>query len=64
MHFLFCITSWLPYIALCYINLRFFLPLEQLRMALLVCRLAASQRREAAHWQLEDPYCHLAVLTP
>ena len=29
-----CITSWLPYITLCYIDSRFFLPLEQPRMAL------------------------------
>ena len=30
-----CIMSWLPYITLCYIDLRFFLPLEQPRTALL-----------------------------
>ena len=35
MHSLYCITSWLPYITLCYIDLRFFLPLEQSRTALL-----------------------------
>ena len=41
MHSLSCITSWLPYITLCYIDSRFFLPLEQSRTALLGCRLAA-----------------------
>ena len=51
MHSLFCITSWLPYITLCYIDSRFFLPLEQSRTALLGCRLAASRLREAARWQ-------------
>ena len=30
-----CITSWLPYITLCYISLGFFLPLEQPSTALL-----------------------------
>ena len=30
-----CITSWLPYITLCYINLGFFLPLKQPPTALL-----------------------------
>ena len=39
MHSLSCITSWLPYIILCYIDSRFFLPLEQSRTALLGCRL-------------------------
>ena len=34
MHSLSCITSWLPYITLCYIDSRFFLPLEQSRTAL------------------------------
>ena len=29
MHSLFCITSWLPYITLRYIDSSFFLPLEQ-----------------------------------
>ena len=48
MHSLSCITSWLPYITLCYINSRFFLSLEQSRTALLA---ASSQPREAAHWQ-------------
>ena len=52
MHSLFCITSWLPYITLCYIDSRLFLPLEQSRTALLGCRLAASRLREAARWQL------------
>ena len=52
MHSLSCITSWLPYITLCYIDSRFFLPLEQSRTALLGCRLAASGLREAARWQL------------
>ena len=52
MHSLFCITSWLPYITLCYIDSRFFLPLGQSRMALLGFRLAASRLREAARWQL------------
>ena len=50
MHSLSCITSWLPsIITLCYIDLRFFLPSEQSRMALLA---ASSQPCEAAHWQL------------
>ena len=31
MHSLSCITSWLHHITLCYIDSRFFLPLEQLR---------------------------------
>ena len=53
MHSLFCIMSWLPYINLCYIDSRFFLPLEQSRTALLGCRLAASRLREAARWQLK-----------
>ena len=52
MHSLFCITSSLPYITLCYIDSRFFLPLEQSRMALLGLCLAASRLREAARWQL------------
>ena len=43
MHSLSYITSWLPYISLCYIDSRFFLPLEQSHTALLGCRLAASQ---------------------
>ena len=51
MHFLSCITSWLPNITLCYIDSRFFLPLEQSRAALLGCRLPASRLREAARWQ-------------
>ena len=34
MHSLFCITLWLPYITLCSIDLRFFLPLEQSRTAI------------------------------
>ena len=45
--------SWLPYINLCYIDSRFFLPLKQSRTALLGCRLAASRLREAARWQLK-----------
>ena len=52
MHSLFRITLWLPYITLCYIDSRFFLPLEQSRTVLLGCRLAASNLREAARWQL------------
>ena len=52
MHSLSCIRSWFPYITLCYIDSRFFLPLEQLRTALLGCRPAASRLREAARWQL------------
>ena len=52
MHSLSCITSWLPYITLCYIDSRFFLPLEQSRTALFGCRLAVSELRKAAHWQL------------
>ena len=55
MHFLSRITSWLPYITLCYIDSRFFLPLEQSRTALLGSRLAASRLREAARWQLILP---------
>ena len=52
MHSLFRITLWLPYITLCCIDSRFFLPLEQSRTVLLGCRLAASVLREAARWQL------------
>ena len=52
MHSLSYITSWLPYISLCYIDSRFFLPLEQSHTALLGCRLAASRLPEAARWQL------------
>ena len=48
MHSLSCIMSWLPSITLCYIDLRFFLPLEQSRTALLAASL---QPREAARWQ-------------
>ena len=44
---------------LCYIDSRFFLPLEQSRTALLGCRLAALRRREAAGWQLEGGSCNL-----
>ena len=52
MHSLFCITSWLPYITLCYKDSRFFLPLEQSRTGLLGFRLAVSHLCEAARWQL------------
>ena len=53
MHSLSCITSWLPYITLCLIHrFEIFLPLEQSRMALSGCRLAASRLREAVRWQL------------
>ena len=52
MHSLSRHTSWLPYITLCYIDSRFFLPLEQSHTALLGCRLAASCLRKTAHWQL------------
>ena len=52
MHSLSCITSWLPYITLRYIDARFFLALKQSRTALLVCRLAASRLRETARLQL------------
>ena len=48
MHSLSCIMSWLPYITLCYIDSRFFLPLEQSRTALLA---ASRQPRKVAHWQ-------------
>ena len=51
MHSLFCVKSWLPYITLCYIDSRFFLPPEQSLTALLGCRLAASRLHEAARWQ-------------
>ena len=51
MHSLSCITSWLPYITLCYIDSRFFLPLEQSCTALLGFHLAALRLREAARWQ-------------
>ena len=51
MHSLSCITLWLPYINLCYIDSRFFLLLEQSRTALLGCLLTASHLHEAAHWQ-------------
>ena len=50
MYSLSCITAWLPYITLCYIDSRFFLPLEQSRTALLSYHLAASRPREAARW--------------
>ena len=43
IHSLSCITSWLPYVTLCYIVSRCFLPLEQSRTALLGCRLATSR---------------------
>ena len=43
-----CITSWLPYITLRYIDSRFFLLLEQSHTALLA---SALQPHEAAHWQ-------------
>ena len=46
------LPPWLPYITLCYIDSRFFLPLEQSRTALLGWSLAASGLREAARWQL------------
>ena len=52
MHSLFRITLWLPYITLCCIDSRFFLPLEQSRTVLLGCHLAASVLREAARGQL------------
>ena len=42
----------MPYITPCYIDLRFFLPQEQLHTALLGCRPAALHLREAARWQL------------
>ena len=42
----------LPYITKCYIDSRFFLPLEQSRLGTLGCPLAASRLREAARWQL------------
>ena len=51
MYSLSCITAWLPYITLCYIDSRFFLPLEQSRTALLGYRLAATRLRESARWQ-------------
>ena len=51
MHSLSCITSWLSYITLCYIDSRFFLPLEQSHTALLGCQLAASRPRKAAPWR-------------
>ena len=47
MHSLSCMTSWLPYITLCYIDPRFFLPLEQWRRI----AIAASRLREAARSQ-------------
>ena len=54
IHSLSCITSWLPYITLCYIDSRFFLPLEQSRTALLGFHLAA------ARWQLTNR-CHVVM---
>ena len=42
----------LPYITKCYIDSRFFLPLEQSRLGPLGCRLEGSPLREAARWQL------------
>ena len=47
-----CSALRLPYITLCCIDSRFFLPLEQSRTVLLGCHLAASVLREAARWQL------------
>ena len=51
MHSLSCITSWLPYITLHYLDSRFFLPLEQSCTALLGCRLTPLYLLEAARWQ-------------
>ena len=51
MHSLSCMTSWLPYITLCYIDSRFFLPLQQRRRI----AIAASRLREAVRWQLHWP---------
>ena len=45
MHSPSCITPWLPYITLCYIDSRFFLPLEQSCTALLAFSLAITQNR-------------------
>ena len=59
-----CITSWLPYITLCYIDSRFFLPLEQSRTALLGCRLAASRLREPARWQWTFHTLYIYLCTP
>ena len=71
MHSLSCITSWLPYITLCYIDSRFFLPLEQSRTALLGCRLASSRGcllaiggkllQLSAYQQARWPFCKLWV---
>ena len=49
MHSLSCITSWLPYITLCYLDWRFFLPREQSRTAPLGCSLAINITRQQHH---------------
>ena len=52
MHSLFCITSqMLPYNTICYIDSRFFLPLELSPRAPLGCRPPASRLHEAPRWQ-------------
>ena len=52
MHSLSCITSWLPYITLRYIDSRFFSAPETIAHGSISCRLlAASRLREAARWQ-------------
>ena len=53
MHSLSCITSWLPYITLCFIDSRCFTPLEQSRTALLA---AASQPRVFARLLVGNYY--------
>ena len=66
MYSLYCITSWLPYITLSYIDSRFFLPLEHSRTALLGYRLAASCPRVLARLLVGNKqfnsYRHLSYL--
>ena len=47
----FSVLYYVMFALLCYIDSRFFLPLEQSRTAPLGCHLAASRLREAARWQ-------------
>ena len=47
----FSVLYYVMFALLCYIDSRFFLPLEQSRTAPLGCHLATSRLREAARWQ-------------
>ena len=74
MHSLSCITSGLPYITLCYIDSIFFPPLEQLRTALLGCRLVFARllagnksTRNVTKYSLKGPcvllFCEVKLFT-